>query len=105
MRIRKRPERRLTFALFKVVQFMVIKIIVATSDLGRIISHGLRRCPTLGRREGLHARFEPLEHRAHARALLWALRPTLTYEGFDRIAIGGQRDRWPIPPTGAEAGF
>ena len=101
MRVRERPRPRLAIAMFKVVKFNVINFIVTASDLGRVrMCHGLRRCGTLG----LHVHFEPLEHRAHARALLWALRPTLTYEGYDRIAIGGQLDRWPIPPTGAVAG-
>ena len=70
MRVRERPRPRLAIAMFKVVKFNVINFIVTASDLGRVrMCHGLRRCGTLG----LHVHFEPLEHRAHVRALCCAL--------------------------------
>ena len=55
-----------------------------------------------GRKEGLHARFEPLEHGAHARAVLWTLRPTLDRECRDhQIAMKSLRKLWPKPIAGA----
>ena len=56
-----------------------------------------------GREEGLHARFEPLEHGAHARAVLWTLRPTLDRERWDhQIEMKSLRELWPKPIAGAQ---
>ena len=54
-----------------------------------------------GREEGLHARFEPLEHGAHARTILWTLRPTLDRERGDRPIKRRLQELWPKPISGA----
>ena len=50
----------------------------------------------------MHARFEPLEHGAHAWAVLWTLRPALGRECRDhQIAMTSLRELWPKPIAGA----
>ena len=55
----------------------------------------------------MHARFEPLEHGAHARAVLWAPRPTLGRERsvHNPMAMRRLREDWPKPLARAEGGI
>ena len=52
----------------------------------------------------MHACVEPREHRAHARAVLWTLGPTLARERWDHPIEMRLQELWPKPLAGAEGG-